>query len=122
MVHPCWYRVAEVVVAAVAVVAEEVAEVAEVAVAAEEAVEGGSGGSNGSTVSGDTVSAGVDGEEVPTELGEDEFSAPPQPAKPSTATSARNIPKHRDVNPPGKQRFFLLFKISISPLSASAYY
>ena len=77
---------------------------------------GGSGGSNGSTVSGDTVSADVD-DEVSAELGEDEPSAPPQPAKPSIETSARNIPKHRDVNLPGEQRLFLLLKINISPQS-----
>ena len=49
------------------------------------------------------------------EFGKDEVSSLPQPAKPSTTNSTRNIPDHRDVNSLGKQQFFVLFKIGRPP-------
>ena len=69
------------------------------------------GGDGGSTGSGGAVSVDS-GNEVPVELAEDELSLP-QPAKPSTATSASNTQRHRDVNSPVKQPLFPLFKISL---------
>ena len=71
------------------------------------------GGGGGSTGSGGAVSVDS-GNEVPIELAEDELS-PPQPVEPSTAISARNIHRHRGVNPPGKECSSLLFKIGIFP-------
>jgi len=68
-------------------------------------------GGDGSTGSGGAVSVDS-GNEVPVEFAEDELSLP-QPAKPSTATSARNTQRHRDVNSPVKQPLFPLFKISL---------
>lgn len=74
---------------------------------------GGGDGGGGSTGSGGVFSVNS-GNEVPVELAEDELS-PPQPVEPSTAISARNIHRHRGVNPPGKECSFLLFKIGIFP-------
>ena len=72
----------------------------------------GSGGGGGSTGSGGGVSPDS-GDEVPVELAEDELSPPPQPAKPSIATNASNIHRHRNVNSPQKQRLFLFLRTDI---------
>lgn len=55
--------------------------------------EEGSGSSDGKGADGGAISTADD--EVPAELGEDELSLPPQPAKPGAASSAKNIQRHR---------------------------
>ena len=69
----------------------------------------GSGGGGGSTGS---VSADS-GDEVPAEFAADELSPPPQPVEPNTAISASNTHKHRDINSPPEQLFFLFLRTGI---------